>query len=55
MPLNEKYFIYYCRVIVSEGLNKDLDTSKLMLGHYSKEVYRSCQHLRCVIEIKKRF
>ena len=51
MPLNKKYFIYYCRVSVSEGLNIDLDTSKLMLGLYSKEVYRSCQHFRSVIEI----
>ena len=55
MPLNEKYFIYYCRVSVSEGLNIDLDTSELMLDHYSKEVYQSCQHFRSVIEIKKRF
>ena len=55
MPLNKKYFIYYCCVSVSEGLNIDLDTSKLMLGHYNKEVYRSCQHCRCVIEIKKGF
>ena len=39
MPLNKKYFIYYCRVSVSEGLKIDLDTSKLMLGHYNKEVY----------------
>ena len=55
MPLNEKYFIYYCRVSVSEGLNIDLDTSKLMVGHYNKEVYWSCQHCHCVIEIKKGF
>ena len=55
MPLNKKYFIYYCCVSVSEGLNIDLDTSKLMLSHYNKEVYRSCQHCRCVIEIKKGF
>ena len=26
-----------------------------MLGHYNKEFYRSCQHCRCVIEIKKGF
>ena len=40
---------------MSEGLNIDLDTSKLMLGHYNKEVYRSCQHCHCIIEIKKGF
>ena len=55
MPLNKKYFIYHCCVSVSEGLNIDLDTSKLMLSHYNKEVCRSCQHCRCVIEIKKGF
>ena len=26
-----------------------------MLGHYNKDVYRSCQHCRCVIDIKKGF
>ena len=26
-----------------------------MLSHYNKDVYRSCQHCRCVIEIKKGF
>ena len=55
MFLNKKYFIYYSRVSVSQGLNIDLDTSKLILGHYNKEVYRSCQHCHCVIEIKKDF
>ena len=29
MLLNNKYFIYYCRVAVSEGLNADLSTSEL--------------------------
>ena len=32
MLLNNKYFIHYCRVAVSEGLNTDLGTSELMLG-----------------------
>ena len=40
MPLNEKYFIYYCCVSVSEGLNTELSTSELMLGKYDKEVYQ---------------
>ena len=26
-----------------------------MLGQYNKEVYQSCQHFRCLIEIKKGF
>ena len=55
MSLSKKYFIYYCRVSVSEGLNTDLPTSKLMLGQYNKEVYRECHHCKCVIEIEKAF
>ena len=55
MPLNEKYFIYYCHVSVSEGLNIELSTSELMLGKYSKEVYQKCRYCHCVIEIKKAF
>ena len=54
MPSNRKYFIYYCRVSVQEGLNTDLNSSELMLGKYDKEVYRKC-HCHCVIEIKKAF
>ena len=52
MFLSKKYFIYYCRVIVSEGLNTDLPTSKLILGHYNKEIYQECSHCKCVIEIE---
>ena len=55
MPLNKKYFIYYCRVSVSEGLNIDLNTSQLMLGKYNKEVYQKCEYYCCVTEIKKGF
>ena len=51
MSLSKKYFIYYCRVSVSEGLNNDLPTSKLILGHYNKEIYRERSHCKCVIEI----
>ena len=39
MSLNNKYFIHYCHVSVSEGLNTDLPNSKLILGHYNKEIY----------------
>ena len=55
ISLSKKYFICYCRLSVSEGLNTDLPTSKLMLGQYNKEVYRECHHCKCVIEIEKAF
>ena len=55
MSLNKKYFIYYCRTSVKEGLNTDLKTSELMLGNYDKGVYQKCKHCHCVIEIKKAF
>ena len=55
MPLNKKYFIYYCLVSVKEGLNTDLKTSELMLGKYDTEVYRNCEHCHYVIETKKAF
>ena len=55
MSLNKKYFNYYSLVSVSEGLNIELPTSKLILGHYNKEVYQESSHCRCVIEIKKAF
>ena len=40
MSLNKKYFIYYCRVSVSEGLNTELPTIQLMLEKYDKGVYQ---------------
>ena len=46
MVLNKKYFIYYCRVSVSEGLNTELPTSQLMLDKYDKKVYQRCRY-RC--------
>ena len=55
MSLNKKYFIYYSRVSLSEGLNTELPIYKLMLGNYDKEVYRECSYCCCVIEIKKAF
>ena len=55
MPLNKKYFIYYCRVSVSEGLNIDFNTSQLMLGKYNKEVYHKSEYCCCVVEIKREF
>ena len=36
MPLNKKYFVYYCRLSVIEGLNKDFSTSQLLLDKYNK-------------------
>ena len=55
MSLNKKYFIYYCRVSVSEGLNTELPTIQLMLEKYDKGVYQKCRYCCCVIEIKKAF
>ena len=55
MSLNKKYFIYYCRVSVSEGLNTELPTSQLVLEKHDKEVYQKCRYCCCVIEIKKAF
>ena len=42
MSLNKKYFIYYCRISVKDGLNTDLKTSELMLSKYNKGVYQKC-------------
>ena len=55
MSLSKKYFTHYCRVSISEGLNTDLPTSKLMLGQYNKDIYQECSHCKCVIEIEKAF
>ena len=55
MSLNKKYFIYYCRITVKEGLNTDLKTSELMLEKYNKEVYQKFQYCHQVIETKKGF
>ena len=55
MSLNKKYFIYYSRVSVSEGLNTELPIYKLMFGNCDKEVYGQCSYCSCVIEIKKPF
>ena len=55
MSSNKKYFIYYSRVSVKEGLCTDFDTSELILGKYDKEVYQRCKYCHCVIEIKKAF
>ena len=55
MSLSKKYFIYYCCFSVSEGLNTDLPTSKLILCQYNKDISRECSHRKCVIEIEKAF
>ena len=55
MSISKKYFIYYCRISVSEGLNTELPTSKLILGQYNHDVYNECSHCKCVIEIEKAF
>ena len=55
MSSNKKYFIYYCRISVSEGLKTELSTSDIMLEKYNKEVYQKCRYCHCVIEIEKAF
>ena len=41
MPLSKKYFIYYCRISVSEGLNTTLSHSQLKLEKYDKKYIRN--------------
>ena len=53
MSSNKKYYVYYHRVGIQEGLNIELNTSELMLGNYDKEIYQKCKYCHCVIEIKK--
>ena len=55
MPLHKKYFIHYCKVSVSDGLNTELCTSDLMLQKFDKEVFRRCGFCHYTIEIKKAF
>ena len=55
MPLSKKYFIYYCCISVSEGLNTTLSHSQLTLEKYNKKIYQKCRFCCCVIEIKKTF
>ena len=54
-PTDKKYFIFYCRVSIKEGLNTDLSTSELMLEKHDKKVYQRCRYCHCVIKIKKAF
>ena len=55
MSSSKKYYIYYHRVSIQEGLNIDLHASELMLGNYDKEIYQESKYCYCVIEIKKGF
>ena len=55
MSSTKKYFIHYCCVSISEGLNTELCTTELMLGKYDKKGYQKCKFCYCVIEIKKAF
>ena len=51
MSSSKKYYIYYHRVSIQEGLNIELNTSELMLGNYDQEIYQKCKYCHCVIEI----
>ena len=55
MSSSRKYYIYYHRVSIQEGLNIELKISELMLCNYDKEIYQKCEYCHCVIEIKKGF
>ena len=52
---NKKYFIYYNRVSVSDGLNTELCTRELTLDKCDKEMYQRFRYCCCVIEMKKAF
>ena len=55
MSFHKKYFIHYCRVSVSEGLNTELPTTDLMLRKFDEKVFQRCGFCHCTIEIKKPF
>ena len=40
MSSSRKYYIYYHRVSIQEGLNIGVNTPELMLGNYDKEIYK---------------
>ena len=55
MSLHKKYFIHYCRVSVSEGLNTELPTTDVMLRKFDEKVFQRFGFCHCTIEIKKAF
>ena len=55
MSINKKNFIHYYRVSVSKGLNTDFNTRELILRKFYKEVYQTCKHCHCTLEIIKAF
>ena len=55
MSSSQKYYIYYHRISIQEGLNTELNTSELMLGNYDKKIYQKYKYCHCVIQIKKGF
>ena len=55
MPLNKKFFFYYCRISVKEGLNTKLSDAQLEMDNFNKNLYQRCRLCCCVIKIKKAF
>ena len=55
MSSSQKYYIYYHRISIQEGLNTEINTSELMLGNYDKKIYQKYKYCHCVIQIKKGF
>ena len=55
MPLNKKFFFYYCRISIKEGLNTNLSDAQLEMGNFNKNLYQRCRLCHCVIKIKEAF
>ena len=54
MPVNKKFFFYYCRISVKEGLHTKLFDAQLEMDNF-KDLYQRCRLCCCVIKIKKAF
>ena len=55
MSLNERYFLYYCRISVKDGLNTTLSHVQFEMGNYNKDLYQRCRFYCCILEINKAF
>ena len=48
----KKFFFYYCRISVKEGLDTKLSDAQLEMDNFNKNLYRRCRLCCCVIKIK---
>ena len=55
MPVNKKFFFYYCRTSVKEGIHTKLFDAQLEMDNFNKDLYQRCRLCCCVIKIKKAF